>query len=123
MQDRLDKKIQALKQELEDVKREHKREVFNLNINIDERDERIKILLNTMKSDESRRQVQEEVQADLVSESEFKGDLETVKGKLREAKLKIKRLNRELDEKVARINELEDNVMGHVEDKRCKVFN
>ena len=121
MQGRLDKKVQDLKLELEVLKKQQKQELMKLKIDIEERDNRIEIMLNLMKKNESKQNSLKNIPIqEAESEIEFNGDVEAVKQQLREARNKIKRLNKELDEKVARINQLEDNVMGHVEDKRCK---
>ena len=120
MQGRLDKKVQDLKLELEVLKKQQKQELMKLKIDIEERDNRIEIMLNLMKKNESKQNSLKNIPIqEAESEIEFNGDVEAVKQQLREARNKIKRLNKELDEKVARINQLEDNVMGHVEDKRC----
>lgn len=122
MQTRLDKKVQDLKLDLDVLKKQHNQEIIKKNIDIEERDNRIEIMLNLMKKNDSKSQgLPDNLGAEVMSESELNGDLETVRQRLREAKVKIKRLNRELDQKVARINELEDKVIGHVEDKRCIV--
>ena len=118
MQEKLDKKVQNLKLELEVLKKQHKQELLKLKIDIEERDNRIEIMLKLMKKNESNKNSRIIHQQE--AESEINGDIESVKQQLIDARNKIKRLNKELDQKVARINELEDNVMGHVEDKRCK---
>lgn len=107
--------------DLDVLKKQHNQEMIKQKIDIEERDNRIEIMLNLMKNNDSKSKtlIQENLGGEVMSESELKGDLETVKQRLREAKSKIRRLNKELDQKVARINELEDNVIGHVEDKRC----
>lgn len=118
----MDKKVQDLKLDIDVLKKQHKQEIMKQKIDIEERDNRIEIMLNLMKNSDSKakNQMVDQNQLDNESESEFKGDLESIRQQLKQAKNKIKRLNKELDQKVARINELEDNVMGHVEDKRCK---
>lgn len=120
MQEKLDKKVQNLKLELEVLKKQHKQELLKLKIDIEERDNRIEIMLKLMKKNESNKNSRIIHQQE--PESEINGDIESVKQQLIDARNKIKRLNKELDQKVARINELEDNVMGHVEDKRCKII-
>lgn len=120
LQERQDQKIQDLKLELEVMKKQHKQEIMKYKIDVEERDNRIEIMLNVMKSNETNPGAVKP-ERELISESEFRGDVDSAKEELRQAKQKIKRLNRELDEKVARINQLEDNVVGHVEDKRCKI--
>lgn len=96
-----------------------RQEILRLQIDVEERDNRIEMMRALKKNDESQQDIGMEIVS--VSEEGQRNSVDT-RGRLKEFKIKIKRLNNELDDKVRRINELEDLIKGQVHERECNIY-